>query len=76
MMAALAALTGVLIAGCLLGVEVWVVAIAMLAWLVARPAPISTRVLVVTGLLLGASAAAYVGIVVLIGVLLSGVGGA
>jgi hypothetical protein len=67
----LANLVGVLIAGGLLGVEIWVVAIGILAWVVARQGPITPRVLVVAGLLLGASAAAYVGIVVLIGVLLS-----
>jgi hypothetical protein len=67
----LANLAGVLLAGWLLGVEVWVVAIGMLAWVVARKEPITPRVLAVAGLLLSASAAAYVVIVVLIGVLLS-----
>jgi hypothetical protein len=67
----LANLAGVLLAGWLLGVEVWVVAIGMLAWVVARKEPITPRVLAVAGLLLSASAAAYVVIVVVIGVLLS-----
>jgi hypothetical protein len=67
----LANLGGVLLAGWLLGVEVWVVAIGILAWVVARQEPIRPRVLAVAGLLLSASAAAYVVIVVLIGVLLS-----
>ena len=68
---ALANLAGVLIAGWLLGIEVWVVAIGLLAWVVARQGPITPRVLVVAGLLLSASGAAYVASVVLIGVLLS-----
>jgi hypothetical protein len=67
----LANLAGVLLAGWLLGVEVWVVAIAILAWVVARQEAITPRVLAVAGLLLSASAAAYVVIVVLIGVRLS-----
>lgn len=67
----LANLAGVLIAGWLLGVEVWVVAIGLLAWVVACQGPITPRVLVVAGLLFGASVATYVAIVVLIGVLLS-----
>jgi hypothetical protein len=71
MMEALANLAGVLVTGGLLGAEVWVVAIAILAWVVAHQGPITPRVLVVAGLLLGASAVAYVAAVVLIGVLLS-----
>jgi hypothetical protein len=67
----LAKLVGVLIAGGLLGVEVWVVAIGILAWVVARQGPITPRALAVAWLLLSASAAAYVAIVVVIGVLLS-----
>jgi hypothetical protein len=70
-MAALANLAGVLIAGALLGAEVWVVTIGILAWVAGRQGPITPRVLAVAGLLLGASAVAYVTIVVLIGVLLS-----
>ena len=70
---ALANLAGVLIAGWLLGVEVWVVAVALLAGVVGRHGPITPAVLVVVGLLLGASTAAYVASVVLIGVLLSAV---
>jgi hypothetical protein len=54
----LATLAGVLIAAWLLGAEVWVVAIGILAWVVARQGPITPRVLVVAGLLLSASAAA------------------
>jgi hypothetical protein len=68
---ALMNLAGVLIAGGLLGVEVWVVAIGILAWVIAHPGPVMPRVLAIAGLLLGASAAAYVAIVVLVGVLLS-----
>jgi hypothetical protein len=68
---ALANLAGVLIAGCLLGVEVWVVAIGLLAWVIGRHGPITPNVLAVAGLLLGTSVAAYVASVVLIGVLLS-----
>jgi hypothetical protein len=67
----LANLAGVLLAGWLLGVEVWVVAIGILAWVVTRKEPITPRVLAVAGLLLSASAAAYVVIVVVIGALLS-----
>ena len=67
----LANLAGVLLAGWLLGAEVWVVAIGILAWVVARQEPITPRVLAVAGLLLSASAAAYVAIVSLIGFLLS-----
>jgi hypothetical protein len=67
---ALASLAGVLIAGGLLGVEVWVVAIGILAWVVSRPGPITTRVSVVAGLLLAVSAVAYVGAAVLIGAML------
>ena len=70
MMEALANLAGVLIAGTLLGVEVWVVTIGVLAWVVARHGPIVPRVLVVAALLLGVSAVAYVAAVVLIGVVL------
>ena len=72
MMEALANLAGVLIAGWLLGVEIWVVAVALLAWVVGRPGPITPRAVVVAGLLLAVSAAAYVASVVLIGVLLGG----
>jgi hypothetical protein len=68
---ALANLAGVLIAGCLLGVEVWVVAIGLLAWVIGRHGPITPNVLAVAGLLLGTSVAAYVASVVLIGVRLS-----
>jgi hypothetical protein len=67
---ALASLAGVLIAGALLGVEVWVVGIGILAWVVARPGTITTRVAVVAGLLLALSAVAYVAAVVLIGAVL------
>jgi hypothetical protein len=67
----LANLAGVLLAGWLLGVELWVLAIGILAWLVARQAPVTPRVLAVAGLLLSASAAAYVAIVALVGFLLS-----
>jgi len=70
MVEALASLAGVLIAGWLLGVEVWVVAIALLAWVIGRHEPITPRVVMVAGLLLAVSAAAYVASVVLIGVLL------
>jgi hypothetical protein len=69
----IANLAGVLFAGGLLGVDVWVVAIGLLGWVVARPGPITPRILVVAGLLLGASAVAYVAAVVLVGVLLSSV---
>jgi hypothetical protein len=55
------------------GVEVWVAAIAVLAWVIGRHGPITPRVLVVAGLMLGASAAAYLTSVVLIGVLLSAI---
>lgn len=67
---ALASLAGVLIAGWLLGVEVWVVAIGILAWVVSRPGPITLRVSVVAGLLLAVSAVAYVAAVMLIGAML------
>ena len=67
---ALVSLAGALVAGGLLGVEVWVVAIGILAWVVARPGPITTRVSVVAGLLLAVSAVAYAAAVVLIGALL------
>lgn len=68
---ALANLAGILLAGGLLGVEVWVVAIGLLAGLIARPEPVTPRALAVAGLLLGVSAVAYVAAVVLIAVLLS-----
>ena len=68
---ALTNLAGVLIAGWLLGVEVWVVAIGLLAWVIGRHGPITPRILVVAGLMLGASATVYIASVVLIGVLLS-----
>jgi hypothetical protein len=71
MMEALANLAGVLVAGALLGLEVWVAAIGILAWVVARPGPVTTRTLVIAGLLLGTSAGAYVAIAVLVAVLLS-----
>ena len=70
---ALANLVGVLIAGWLLGIEVWVVATALLAWVIGRHGPITPSVVVVAGLLLGASAGAYVASVVLIGLLLAAV---
>jgi hypothetical protein len=65
----LASLLGVLIAGALLGVQVWVVGVGVLAWVVARHGPIIPRVLIVAALLLGVSAIAYVAAVVLIGML-------
>lgn len=68
---ALVNLAGVLLAGTLLGIEIWIVSIALLAWVVASPArPITSRIPVVAGLLLAVSAVAYVAAAVLIGILL------
>jgi hypothetical protein len=66
---AVASLVGVLIAGTLLGVEMWIVGTGVLAWVVARR-PVPTRVVIVAALVLGASIVAYVAAVVLIGGLL------
>ena len=70
---ALANLIGVLIAGALLGVEIWVVGIAVLAWVVARHGPIIPRALVLAAFVLGVSAVAYVAVVVLIAALLESI---
>jgi hypothetical protein len=67
---ALANLAGVLIVGALLGVEVWVVAIGLLAWVVASPRPIPSRIPILAALLLSVSVVAYIAAVVLIGVVL------
>jgi hypothetical protein len=61
-----AALLAVLAAAVLLGLEVWVVAVALLAWVVSRPALTGT-VLVRAGAALAVSAAAYVTAVILVG---------
>jgi hypothetical protein len=70
MMEGLASLLGVLIAGALLGIEVWVVGVGVLAWVVARHGAILPHVLIVAALFLGFSAIAYVAAVVLIGILI------
>ncbi len=57
-------LAAVLLAALLLGAAVWVVGIALLAWLTTRPA-VTVGVLVTTGAALGATALAYVAAVVL-----------
>jgi len=63
---ATATLAAVLLAAILLGVEVWVVGIAALAWTVSRPA--LTAVAVATaGAALTASAVGYVAAVILLG---------
>lgn len=66
----LAHIAGVLLAGGLLGVVIWVVGIGILAAVVARPGPITARVVGVAGLALAVSAVAYVGAVLLIAALL------
>jgi hypothetical protein len=70
---ALANLIGVLIAGALLGVEIWVVGIGLLAWVVARQGPVIPRVLIVAAFFLGVSGVAYVAVIVLIGALLESI---
>jgi hypothetical protein len=63
---ATATLAAVLLAAILLGVEVWVVGIAALAWTVSRPT--LTGVVVATaGAALVASAVGYVTVVILVG---------
>jgi hypothetical protein len=63
---ATATLAAVLLAAILLGVEVWVVGIAALAWAVSRPT-LTGLAVATAGAALTASAAGYVAVVILLG---------
>ncbi len=63
---ATANLAAVLVAAILLGLEVWVVGIAALAWTVSRPA-LTGAVLAKAGAALAVSAIGYVAVVILVG---------
>lgn len=65
----MAGLLGVLIAGILLGVAVWVIGIAILAWVVTRPT-LTGGSLVATGAAVAASGVVYVAAVIAIRLLL------
>jgi hypothetical protein len=60
-------LAGVLLAVILLGIEVWVVAIAALGYVVSREA-VTAWVLIRAAILLGASAILYVALAILLGI--------
>lgn len=68
-MTGLGALAGVLLAALLLGVAVWVVGIAALAWVVSREA-VTAAALVRAGAAVLASGVLYVATVIAIGLLL------
>jgi hypothetical protein len=61
-----AAFLAVLLAAVLLGLEVWVLAVALLAWVLSRPA-LTGAVFVQAGAALAVSAAAYTAAVILVG---------
>lgn len=65
-MQSVAALTGVVAVGVLLGAEVWIIGTLALGYLVSRPV-VTPTTLLKTGVALAASAIAYVVIVMLIG---------
>jgi hypothetical protein len=68
--ALVANLIGVLLAGALLGVAVWVVDVGVLAWLVSRPS-VSRRAVAGGLAVVAAVTVTYVGVVILIGVVLT-----
>ena len=59
-------LTAVLVAAILLGLEVWIVGIAALAWTISRPA-LTGAVLVTAAATLAVSAIGYAAVVILLG---------
>ena len=69
-MSGAASLVAVLIAAALLGIELWVIAIAWLGWLVTRPVlgPVAVGT---AGVALAVSAAIYVAVVVALAALVS-----